>query len=131
VPTGLDKALRIASGVLGLVLCLPLAIAAWGVSVFIAGSSLQTGDSWQIIVIIAVVALVVIVLFLSSIVTLVRASGVTLFVLAGCEIVVVVLLLVAMRSGSNLIALTVIAVVAVIISILTALRAMSRTVPAG
>jgi FtsH-binding integral membrane protein len=128
--SGLDKALRISSGVLGLVLCLPLAIAAWAVSVLVRSSTLEAGDSWQVTVIIVAVAVVVIVLFLCSIRTLVRATSVTLFVLAGCEVIVVVLLVIAMRSGSNLIALTVIAAVAAVISVLTGMRAMSRSAPA-
>ena len=126
--SGLDKALRISSGVLGLVLCLPLAIAAWAVSVWIGASpENQFDDTWQLIVIIVAVALVVIVQFIYSIKTLIQATRSTLFVLAGCELIVLVLLVIAMRSGSNLIALTVIAGVAVVISVLTGLRAMARS----
>jgi FtsH-binding integral membrane protein len=126
--SGLDKALRISSGVLGLLLCLPLAIAAWAVSVLVAADSqLATGDTWQVTAVIVAVALVVIVLFLCSIRTLVRATSVTLFVLAGCELIVVVLLIIAMRSGSNLLALTVIAGIAVVISVLTGMRVRTRS----
>jgi hypothetical protein len=107
-------------------LCLPLAISAWAVSVWIGASGAnQFGDTWQLVVIIVAVALVVIVMFVCSIKTLIQATSTNLFVLAGCELIVVVLLVIAMRSGSNLVALTVIAGVAVVISVLTGVRSMS------
>jgi hypothetical protein len=127
--SGLQRTLRIVAGILGLLLSLPLAIAAYGVSVFIssdAGSS--SGVTGPVLVVTIAVALVALVLFVGAIRTLFPgyASRLTLFVVAGCEAVALVLFVLAIRAGSNLLFWAVLAGVAVLISVLAGLRIGQR-----
>ena len=118
-----------AAGIVGLLLSLPLAIAAYGVAVFIssdAGSS--SGVTGPVLAVTIGVALVALVLLVCAIRTLVRAyaTRLTLLLMAGCEVVALVLFVLAIRAGSNLVFWAVLAVVAVLISVLTGLRIGQR-----
>ena len=126
---GLQRALRIAAGILGLLLSLPLAIAAYGVSVFISSDSgAASGVTGPVLVVTVAVALVALVLFVGAIRTLFPgyASRLTLFVVGGCEAIALVLFVLAIRAGSNLVFWAVLAGVAVVISVLTGLRLGQR-----
>ncbi|MEP6561195.1 MAG: hypothetical protein ABJD68_09005, partial [Nakamurella sp.] len=117
---GLQRALRITAGILGLLLSLPLAIAAYGVSVFISSDAgTASGITAPVLAVTIGVALVALVLFVCAIRTLVRAyaTRLTLFVMAGCELIALALFIVAMRDGSNLVLYAVMAAVAVLMSV--------------
>jgi hypothetical protein len=127
--SGLQKTLRIVAGIMGLLLSLPLAIAAYGVSLFLssaAGSS--SGVTGPVLAVTIAVALVALVLFVGAARTLFPgyASRLTLFVVAGCEVIALVLFVLAIRAGSNLVFWAVLAGVAALISVLTGVRMGQR-----
>ncbi|MET0866084.1 MAG: hypothetical protein ABWZ98_17260 [Nakamurella sp.] len=128
---GLQRAFRITSGVLGLLLSLPLAIAAYGVAVWISSDAgVSSGATAPVLAVTVAVGLVALVLFVCAIRTLVRAfaTRLTLYVMAGCEVVALVLFVLAIRAGSNLVLWAVIAGVAAIASVVTGLRSAPRQV---
>jgi hypothetical protein len=127
--SGLQRALRIAAGILGLLLSLPLGIAAYGVSVFIssdAGSA--AGITGPVLAVTIAVALVALVLLVCGVRTLIRAyaTRLTLLLMAGCELIGLVLFVLAIRAGSNLVFWAVLAAVAVVLSVITGLRVGQR-----
>lgn len=124
----MQRGLRITAGVLGLVLALPLAIAAYGVAVVLGSDSTGSGMTTPVLAVTIGVGLLALVIFICAIRTLVRAyaTRLTLFVLAGCELVALGLFIVAMRSGSNLVFYAVLAGVAVLVSVATGLRTGQR-----
>jgi len=127
--SGLQRAMRITAGILGLMLSLPLAIAAYGVSVFISSDAgAGSGVTGPVLAVTVAVALVALVLFVGAIRTLFPGytSRLTLFVVAGCEVIALVLFVLAIRAGSNLVLWAVLAAVAVVVSVLTGLRIGQR-----
>jgi hypothetical protein len=127
--SGLQRALRMTAGILGVLLSLPLGIAAYGVALYISSNAASTeGITGPILAVTIAVAVVALVLFVCAVRTLIRAyaTRLTLLLMAGCELIGLVLFVLAIRAGSNLLLWAVLAAVAAVLSVITGVRVGQR-----